>query len=242
MQTPNQQALERARSQARNMAQYIDHTLLKAEATPSEIETACQEAITYQFASVCVNSSYIEKVSGLLKSSPTKPIAVVGFPLGACATEVKVQETKYCVAHGAQEIDMVLNLGALKSGNRELVLKDIEAVVLAAHPIPVKVILETAALSPEEKIIACELAQKAKAAFVKTSTGFHPKGGATIEDVALLRKLVGPDMGVKASGGIRTTDDALQMIRAGATRIGASSSVAIVSGLETSSKDYDKSY
>lgn len=207
---------------------YFDHTLLKAEAKESEIELLCQEAREHGFASVCVNPSYVARARKLLQGSQTMAITVVGFPLGASTTQTKVAETRDAIEQGAQEIDMVINLGALKSGDLAAVRTDIRAVVQEAGKVPVKVILETAALTTDEKIAACQAAQTAGAAFVKTSTGFHPAGGATVEDVALMRRTVGPAMGVKASGGIRTAADARRMIEAGANRIGASASVAIL--------------
>jgi len=222
--------------EVRKLSALIDHTLLKPEATEEDIEKICKEAKDHQFASVCVNSSYVTKVAQYLKGSITKPIAVVGFPLGAASSSSKAFEAREAIKNGAQEIDMVINIGELKSRNYGLVLADIQAVVDASKPYIVKVILETALLAQEEKIIACALAKAAGAAFVKTSTGFG-SGGATLEDVALMRKVVGPEIGVKASGGIKTTEDVLKMIEAGATRIGTSSSVAIVKGIDaTTSK------
>jgi deoxyribose-phosphate aldolase len=207
----------------------IDHTLLRPDATRAEIQKVCREAIEYQFASVCVNSYWVPMVAGALAGTPVKVCTVVGFPLGAALTEAKVAETEAALHLGAQEIDMVLNVGALRSGDDEAVRFDIESVVQAAHRenALVKVILETALLTDEQKTRACLLAKTAKADFVKTSTGFGPSG-ATEHDVALMRRAVGPAMGVKASGGIRTAEDALKMIAAGATRIGASASVTIV--------------
>ncbi len=210
-----------------NLARFIDHTLLKPDATRSEIEHLCKEAIQYRFATVCINSAWINLAADLLKNSTTLPIAVIGFPLGACSSLAKAFETKEAIRSGAQEIDMVIALGALKEHDYATVFDDIRAVVEAAHPVPVKVILEMSTLTQEQKIIGCALAKAAGAAFVKTSTGFGA-GGATINDVELMRKIVGPTMGVKASGGIRTREDALKMIEAGANRIGASASVAIV--------------
>ncbi len=220
------------------IARFIDHTLLKPEATPDEIEKLCHEARANQFATVCVNSRFIPQAARLLEGSQTLPIAVIGFPLGACATEVKVFETQWSVQHGAREIDMVIALGLLLDGKDAEVEADIRAVVKAAGPnIPVKVILETCLLTEEQKIRACELSLKAGAAFVKTSTGFS-KGGATLEDIRLMRKVVGNQMGVKASGGIRTHEQAIAFIEAGASRIGASASVAIVSGTVPSMTGY----
>jgi deoxyribose-phosphate aldolase len=215
----------------KELARYIDHTLLKPDSTLADIQNLAKEARQYGFATCCVNSGYIKPLSELLIDSNVLPIAVVGFPLGSCLTSVKVFETKAAIQNGAKEIDMVLDIGSLKAKNLNAVEQDIAAVVKAAHPMPVKVILETALLDDEEKILACNLALKAGADFVKTSTGFA-KSGATINDIKLMKKTVGTKMKVKASGGIRTTQDALQMIQAGANRIGASSSVAIVNGFD----------
>jgi deoxyribose-phosphate aldolase len=215
-----------------DMAPYIDHTLLKAEATHDEVMKLAEEARKWGFATVCVNSVNVGTVARILKGSNTVPIAVVGFPLGAALPSAKAFEAREAVRCGAREIDMVVNLGALKARDYALVLKDISLVVEASRPHPVKVILETSQLSMEEKIAGCVLSKAAGAAFVKTSTGFAG-GGATAEDVALMRKVVGDDVGVKASGGIRSTEDALKMIQAGANRIGASASVAIVTGKKT---------
>jgi deoxyribose-phosphate aldolase len=210
------------------LASFIDHTLLKADATAAEIERICLEARKYEFAAVCVNSSFIPLVTKLLAGSKTIPISVVGFPLGAASTESKAFEARKAVQDGACEIDMVIHVGELKNREYENVLEDIRAVVEASKPWPVKVILETCLLNDEQKIAACALAKTAGAAFVKTSTGFG-SGGATIADIRLMRRAVGPEMGVKASGGIRTREDAIQMIKAGANRIGASAGVAMVS-------------
>ncbi len=211
------------------LARYIDHTLLKPEATSEQIKQVCREALQYHFASVCVNPSYVELVARELSGSDVKTCSVVGFPLGATLPEVKAFETRKAIELGAQEIDMVINIGALKSGDEELVSKDIEAVVEVAHERDalVKVIIEAALLTNEEKVKACLIAKRAGADYVKTSTGFGP-GGATVEDVELMRATVGPSMGVKAAGGIRTLEKALAMIEAGATRIGASAGVKIV--------------
>jgi len=222
---------------SRDLAGVIDHTLLKPDATREDVIKLCDEARRYGFATVCLNSSNVALAARLLAGCPTKPIAVVGFPLGAAATSAKVFETREAIRAGAQEIDMVINIGALKGRDYGLVLKDIAAVVEAARPKPVKVILETGALTQEEKIVGCALAKAAGAAFVKTSTGFGP-GGATPEDIALMRRVVGNDMGVKASGGIRTTADAKKMVEAGANRIGASASVAIVTGQSVGAGKY----
>jgi len=220
-----------------NIAKYIDHTLLKPEATKEQIEKLCQEAKEYEFASVCVNPTWVSLASELLKDSSVKVCTVIGFPLGATTTETKVFEAKNAMEHGATELDMVINIGALKSGDEELVKNDIQSVVEAAKgKALVKVIIETSLLTDEEKEKASRLSVEAGADFVKTSTGFST-GGATINDISLMRKVVGPDIGVKASGGVRSSEDAQQMIEAGATRIGASSGVAIVKGL-TSQSDY----
>ncbi|MEH7074096.1 deoxyribose-phosphate aldolase [Neobacillus drentensis] len=213
-----------------NIAAMIDHTLLKPEATREQIESLCQEAKEYKFASVCVNPTWVSTAKELLQGSEVMVCTVIGFPLGATTTETKAFETKNVIEHGADEVDMVINIGALKDHNDELVEKDIRAVVESARgKAHTKVIIETSLLTKEEKIRACELAVKAGADFVKTSTGFST-GGATAEDIALMRKTVGPDLGVKASGGVRSTEDVEKMIEAGATRIGASSSIAIVNG------------
>lgn len=209
------------------LASLIDHTLLKPDATEYEIRKLCQEALDYQFAAVCVNTFYVSLVANLLKGSQVKTITVVGFPLGATTTETKVFEAKEAILAGAQEIDMVIHLGALKDRDYSVVFHDIQKVVNTSAPHPVKVILETSRLDESEKIIACALAKAAGAAFVKTSTGFGPSG-ATVSDVALMRKTVGPGFGVKASGGIRTRKEALELIAAGANRIGASTSVSLV--------------
>lgn len=210
-----------------SIASKIDHTLLKPDATIQQIEQLCEEARDYHFASVCVNSSHIRLAAELLAGSEIKPIAVVGFPLGAASTACKAFEAKEAVRSGAREIDMVIQIGALKSRNFGFVLEDIYQVVQASRPYPVKVILETSLLNMDEKIIGCALAKAACAAFVKTSTGFST-GGATLDDIALMRRIVGPEMGVKASGGIRTYDESFQMIQAGATRLGTSASVSII--------------
>lgn len=213
-----------------NIAAMIDHTLLKPEATRQQIESLCQEAKEYKFASVCVNPTWVSTAKELLQGSDVMVCTVIGFPLGATTSETKAFETKNAIDHGADEVDMVINIGALKDHNDELVEKDIRTVVEAAKgKAHTKVIIETSLLSKEEKIRACELSVKAGADFVKTSTGFST-GGATAEDIALMRQTVGPDLGVKASGGVRSTEDVQKMIEAGATRIGASSSIAIVNG------------
>lgn len=208
---------------------YFDHTLLKPEATPEQIDVLCGEALAGDFYSVCVNSCYVEMVSNALSGSDVKTCAVVGFPLGACSTDTKVFETKYVCSKGAHEVDMVLNVGMLKAKDYHFVKNDIAEVVRAAHDggAKVKVILETCLLSDEEIIKACELSKDAGADFVKTSTGFNT-GGATVEDVRLMSKTVGESMGVKASGGIRDLKTVKAMIDAGADRIGASASVKIM--------------
>jgi deoxyribose-phosphate aldolase len=213
------------------LAAKIDHTLLKPDATADNIRQLCEEARQNGFATVCVNSTHVGLAAKLLQGSATLPIAVVGFPLGACSTSAKTFEAKEAIQQGAREIDMVIQIGALKSQDYATVLYDIQQVVEASHPYPVKVILETSSLTDDQKIIGCALAQAAGAAFVKTSTGFGA-GGATVEDVALMRRIVAPHIGVKASGGIRTYEDAIKMIAAGANRIGASASVSIVSVAE----------
>ena len=213
----------------RSVAGKIDHTLLKPDATRAELVTLCGEARTHGFASVCVNTTWIPLCVELLKGSKVMAICVVGFPLGAATSRAKAEETREAIANGAAEIDMVVNIGLLKSGEHDAVMRDIRAVVDAAQGRPVKVILETHLLTREQKIAACALSKAAGAAFVKTSTGFSG-GGATAEDIALMRAVVGPDMGVKASGGVRTAADAAKMIAAGANRLGASASVAIVTG------------
>ncbi|MBP6786734.1 MAG: deoxyribose-phosphate aldolase [Candidatus Promineofilum sp.] len=212
------------------IAQVIDHTLLKPEATREQIDRLCREALEYHFASVCVNPTHVGRCAELLRGSDVKVCTVVGFPLGATTTAVKAYETRQAIDDGATEIDMVINVGALKSGDLDAVQADIAAVVDEAHAADalVKVIIETALLSDDEKVTACRLAKAAGAEFVKTSTGFGP-GGAKVEDVALMRRVVGPEMGVKASGGVRNYADVQVMIAAGATRIGASAGVAIVS-------------
>ncbi len=211
------------------IAALIDHTLLKPTATQSQIETLCQEAIKYNFASVCINPVYVKFAAQQLRHSAVKPCTVIGFPLGAATTATKVFETKEAVELGAEEVDMVINIGALKAGNDALVEQDIAAVVKAARQggAHCKVIIETCFLTDEEKVRACKLAQKAGADFVKTSTGFGG-GGAVAEDVALMRQTVGPQMGVKASGGVKNFADAKAMVAAGATRLGVSAGVKIM--------------
>jgi deoxyribose-phosphate aldolase len=214
-----------------SLAHMIDHTLLKPDATHDQIAQLCYEARKYQFASVCVNPTNVKLCAQLLEGSGVPVCTVVGFPLGATPTEVKVFETQQAVRDGASEVDMVINVGALKSRDYELVERDIASIARASHAgnAILKVIIEAALLTDEEKVVACQLAKVAAADFVKTSTGFGP-GGATVEDVALMRRVVGPTMGVKAAGGIRTFEDAQRMVAAGASRIGASASIKIVSG------------
>lgn len=211
-----------------NLAKYIDHTLLKADATKAEIDKIIDEAKKYNFASVCLNPHWVPYAAEKLKNTEVKVCTVIGFPLGATTTDTKVFEAKNAVENGATEIDLVINLGELKNGNFSKVKEEIEAIVLAAgENILTKVIIETALLTDEEKVKACQLAKEAGAHFVKTSTGFST-GGATVQDIVLMRKTVGEEMGVKASGGIRDRETALKMIQAGATRIGASAGVAII--------------
>lgn len=222
---------------SQNVAGLIDHTLLKADATKEQIKVLCEEAREYNFASVCVNPTWVKYASELLEGSEVKVCTVIGFPLGATTPETKAFETKDAIANGAHEVDMVINIGALKDKDDELVERDIRAVVVASTGKALsKVIIETSLLTDEEKVRACELAVKAGADYVKTSTGFST-GGATVEDIALMRKTVGPNIGVKASGGVRNTSDAQNVIEAGATRIGASAGVSIVKGL-TADSDY----
>jgi deoxyribose-phosphate aldolase len=218
-----------------DLAALIDHTLLKPEATREDVRKLCEEAKKYGFYSVCVNPGQVAAAARLCAGSPVKVVAVAGFPLGATLPAAKAFETREAVRAGAREIDMVLNIGTLKGGDYGLVLEDIRGVVEAARPHPVKVILETGALTDEQKVIGCVLAKCAGAAFVKTSTGFGP-GGATTADIALMRRVVGAEMGVKASGGVRTQEDAEAMVQAGADRIGASASVAIVTGQKADTK------
>lgn len=211
-----------------SLCKRIDHTLLKPDAALPAVEQLCREAADYQFASVCVHPCRVAAATKLLQGSGVLTCTVVGFPLGSMVTNAKAFETRQAIEDGADEIDMVLAVWALKDGDTRAVLDDIRAVVEAAQKRTVKVILETCLLTHEEKRLACELAVKAGAHFVKTSTGFAG-GGATVEDIRLMRQVVGPELGVKASGGIRTQEDALAMVNAGASRIGASASVAIVS-------------
>ncbi len=230
--------LEGVHKMNQELANMIDHTLLKADATKEQVEKLCQEAKEYNFASVCVNPTWVKTCADLLKDSESvKVCTVIGFPLGATTPEVKAFETANAIENGATEVDMVINIGALKDGDDELVERDIRAVVDAAKGKALtKVIIETSLLNDEEKERACKLAVAAGTDYVKTSTGFST-GGATIEDIALMRKTVGPEIGVKASGGVRDTEGARAMVEAGATRIGASAGIAIVKGLESNS-DY----
>lgn len=214
-----------------DLARYIDHTLLKPDATEADIDELCAEAIEYGFASVCVNPTWVKRAARNVKGSGVKVASVIGFPFGATPPEIKAMEARRAIRDGAREIDMVINIGALKSGDHELVRRDIAKVSDACHEAGAlnKVIIETAMLTDEEKVMASHLAKVAKADFVKTSTGFGG-GGATVHDVLLMRETVGPTMGIKASGGVRSRDDAEEMIAAGATRIGASAGIAIVTG------------
>lgn len=211
------------------LAKYIDHTLLKPEATKDAIEHLCQEAAEHKFMSVCVNPTWVTLAADYLKETEVKVCTVIGFPLGANHSKVKAFEAQQAVEDGATEVDMVINIGALKSQNWDLVKDDIVAVVEAvSEEIIVKVIIETCLLTPEEIQKVSQICQEAGADFVKTSTGFST-GGATIEDVALIREAVGPDMDIKASGGVSNKADALEMIEAGATRLGASKGIQIIS-------------
>ena len=219
-----------------DIASIIDHTLLKPETSPDDLRKLCEEARKFNFASVCVNSSNVSRCRSYLGGSPVMICAVVGFPLGAMSSGAKSFEARDAVRDGAREVDMVVNIGALKAGDFNLVLEDISRVVAASRPAKVKVILETGMMDDEEKVAGCILSKLAGAHFVKTSTGFG-KGGATAEDIALMRRVVGGAMGVKASGGIHNAQDARQMMAAGANRIGASASVSIVTG-KTSTSAY----
>ena len=211
------------------LAKYIDHTILSPQAKPEEVEKICKEALDFGFCSVCVNPINIPQVAKLLAGSDVLTCSVIGFPLGAIPTSLKCAEARWVVAQGANEVDMVIPVGQLKAGDVDYVRSDIAEVKKACGDATLKVIIETCLLSDEEKKLACKLSKEAGADFVKTSTGFMG-GGATAEDVALMRAEVGEEMGVKASGGVRTREDALKMIEAGASRLGASASVAIVSG------------
>lgn len=212
-----------------NLAKVIDHTLLKPTATREQIETLCREAAEHGFCSVCVNPYWVPLAAKMLKGTGVKTCTVIGFPLGANTTDVKVFEAKTALENGADELDMVINIGALKSKDYDTVLQDIRALRALGDNFVLKVIIETSELTDEEKVKACELAAEAKADFVKTSTGFT-KGGATVHDVALMKKSIPAGMQVKASGGVRTREDAEAMLAAGATRLGASSGIKIVEG------------
>jgi len=218
-----------------DLARYIDHTLLKADATAADIEKLCREAKEHRFFAVCVNGSWVELARHCLEGTDVKVASVVGFPLGTMETDVKRFETEAAADAGAHEIDVVINVGRLREGDDKYVLRELRDVVEAADERPVKVILETCLLTDEQKIRACKLVVEAGAQFVKTSTGFST-GGATLEDVKLLRREVGKDFGVKASGGIRDSVAALAMIEVGATRLGTSNGVAIVRGVTASGK------
>ena len=218
------------------LAQYIDHTALTAEKNEQDILTLCNEAIEHGFYSVCINSSYIPLAKEKLAGSNVKICTVVGFPLGANLTSVKALETQESIKAGANEIDMVINVGWIKSQKWDAVKQDIQAVFNACNGAPLKVILETCLLTKDEIVKACEICKEIGVAFVKTSTGFN-KGGATLEDVALMKQTVG-NIGVKASGGVRDTETALAMIKAGATRIGASAGIAIISGTQDAQSTY----
>ena len=212
-----------------NLAKYIDHTVLNPDATINDIDKAISAALEYDFASVCINPYWVKHTAAKLANSDVNTVTVIGFPLGANTTKTKVFEAQDAIENGADELDMVLNIGELKANHQDAVYEDIKAVVDVCHENNkvLKVIIEACLLTDEEKVIACKLVQKAGADFVKTSTGFS-KGGATVHDVKLMRQTVGPDMGVKAAGGIHTKDEALAMIEAGATRLGASSGVKIM--------------
>ena len=222
-----------------NMAKYIDHTILNADATEKDIQRICIEAKEYNFKTVCINPGWVDYAAHLLEGTDVGITTVIGFPLGANTSEIKAAEAKQAVEKSVSDVDMVINIGALKNEDYPTVLNDIKAVVNAVDgKAIVKVIIETSLLNKTEKIRACELAKQAGADFVKTSTGFST-GGATIDDVKLMRATVGPKMGVKASGGVRSYEDAVAMIEAGATRIGASSGIAIVQGVvDASNSDY----
>ncbi|MGL4774102.1 MAG: deoxyribose-phosphate aldolase [Clostridium sp.] len=214
----------------KKLARMIDHTVLKADAREADIRKICEEALKYNFASVCVNPSWVSLCADMLKGSEVEVCTVIGFPLGATSSKAKALETEAAIEDGATEVDMVINVGKLKDGDLEFVKNDIKAVVDAAKGKALtKVIIETCLLTDEEKVKACELSKEAGADFVKTSTGFST-GGATAEDIKLMRETVGPEMGVKASGGVRSAEDAKKMIENGATRIGASASIEICEG------------
>jgi deoxyribose-phosphate aldolase len=213
----------------KDLSSFIDHTLLKPDVVERDIRKLCEEARRYQFYGVCVNGCWVPSAREILKGSQVKVISVVGFPLGAMCQESKAAETELAIRDGADEIDFVVNIGRLKQGDREYLLREFTNEVMAAHGRRVKVIIETCLLSREEKILACQLAVDAGVHFVKTSTGFSG-GGATVADIRLMREIVGPDTGVKASGGIRDLETAVAMIEAGASRLGTSASVAIIQG------------
>jgi len=223
----NYEPINRKLPEKLDLARYIDHTLLKPDATPEMIKTLCTEARENNFFSVCVNTCYLPLATELLEGTNVARAVVIGFPLGAVSTDVKVYETEWSLKHGADEFDMVINIGYLKAGLYDLVFEDIEKVVRAAKDKIVKVIIETALLTDEEKIAACVIAKEAGAAFVKTSTGFS-SGGATVEDVSLMKFVVGDEVKVKASGGVRTREDMIRMMIAGADRIGTSSGMKII--------------
>ena len=216
-----------------DLAEYIDHTLLRPDASPADIDTLCDEAVEYSFAAVCINPTWVARAKKRLRGTPITVASVVGFPLGANTPEIKAMETRRALRDGAREIDMVINIGALKGSEHDLVRRDIAGVSDACREVGAlnKVIIETAYLTDEEKVIACRLALAGRAHYVKTSTGFGP-GGATVFDVALMREVVGAKVGVKAAGGIHTAAEVREMITAGATRIGASAGIKIVSGEE----------
>lgn len=220
-----------------DLARYIDHTLLDPAATGEDIDRMCAEAVEYGFASVCVNPVWVKRTAAGLRGSDVVACSVIGFPLGATTSEIKAMEARKALRDGAREVDMVINVGALKSRDHDLVQSDISEVVDAAHEVGAlcKAIIETALLTDEEKVVASSLVKAAKADFVKTSTGFGP-GGATVYDVALIRETVGPHLGIKASGGVRTLADAEELIAAGATRIGASAGIQIVRGTAADSR------
>jgi deoxyribose-phosphate aldolase len=234
---PTDREIDRMQWSARDLARHIDHTLLKPEATAADIARLCSEALEHQFWSVCVHGSRVVQAAALLEGSEVKVAAVVGFPLGAMDGDAKRYETEVAIDLGAQEIDMVLNIGRLKDRDDRAVFREIRDVVEAAQGVWVKVILETCLLTEEEKLRACSLSVEAGARFVKTSTGFG-SGGATVDDVRLMRQAVGSTLGVKASGGIRDTATALAMLEAGANRLGTSAGVAIVKGHAAASGDY----
>ncbi|MFL2100543.1 deoxyribose-phosphate aldolase [Desemzia sp. FAM 23989] len=225
----------------KELNKYIDHTLLKADATEEQIKVLCEEAAAHHFMSVCVNPTWVKKAAAYLNDSDVEICTVIGFPLGATTSEVKAFEAKNAIQNGATEVDMVINIGALKDKDDAAVERDIEGVVKAAEGKALtKVIIETSLLSDEEKVRACEIAKKAGADFVKTSTGFST-GGATVTDIKLMRSAVGPDLGVKASGGVRTAQDAADFIEAGATRLGSSNGIALLNN-EASGSDASSSY